>query len=420
MYAFLLGREQKIALKELESVLRSLCFDFERINPDKNVETTSILSVDKNIVLFNIKNSKPIEVSRLMKRLGGTIKIYKIRSFRDKNIKTQIVDIISKQKKDGKLKYAISNYSEKPLFKNLGFEIKKVLSRRKISSRFVQEKEGEALSSAESFNGIFNKDGVEVGVFDDYVGILIAVTNPNEWSKRDYGKPKGDRFSGMIPPKLARMMINIAIGDEFQISNDKNKDSIIENCELKIGNSNDVVIFDPFCGSGNILLEAMVLDLDVAGSDISERAVFDTKENLKWLSRIYKIQIDSIDKKIQKADATNAQYLASDVETVVVAEPYLGTPKKQTVGEDEATKELSNIKKLYTGFLKNIYSQKEKMNLKRVCLVFPTYELQNKESRSLFEEIVDEIEKLGYTISCSLRYGRDYQVVKREIVVLSI
>ena len=395
LYAFVLGREQKIALMELESVLRSFCFDFEIISPDKLVGVISNTSVDKFVTLINIKDAKIIEVSRLIERLGGTIKIFKIKAPRVPNIKTQVLNLISNQHRDGKLKYGISNYSSKALFKNLGFEIKKVLKRRNISSRFVQEKDGGVLSSAESYNGIFNKKGVEIGVFEDYVGILIAVTNPNEWSKRDFKKPRGDRFSGMIPPKLARMMVNIASSD---VKSPR--------------------ILDPFCGSGNILLEAVTLGYKIVGSDISKKAVADTRDNLEWLSKCYRIQINSLDKKVQEADATSTQFPSSDINTVVVTEPYLGTPKKQIMDEAEATSELIEIKKLYLEFLKNIYIQKDKIKLKKICLVFPAYEIENNESRSLFEEIVDEIENMGYTISCSLRYGRDYQVVKREIVLL--
>ena len=125
-----------------------------------------------------------------------------------------------------------------------------------------------------------------------------------------------------------------------------------------------------------------------------------------------------IESKIKLADATSAKFPILNNPTIVVTEPFLGTPKKQVVDVAEASKELDKIKKLYLGFLKNIYSQKEKINLSTICLVFPVYELKGRESRSLFEETLDEIENLGYTISCSLKYGRDYQVVKRQIVLL--
>ena len=56
-----------------------------------------------------------------------------------------------------------------------------------------------------------------------------------------------------------------------------------------------------------------------------------------------------------------------------------------------------------------------------LCLVFPLIETLDKGRFSLCNESVDEIKKLGYTqIHSSFVYGRDYQVVKREIVLLQL
>jgi len=78
--------------------------------------------------------------------------------------------------------------------------------------------------------------------------------------ERDFGRPAADAKSGMLPPKLARMMVNLA-------SASKNE-----------------TLLDAFCGSGTILTEAATLGFaKLIGSDISERAVSDTQKNSDWI-----------------------------------------------------------------------------------------------------------------------------------------
>jgi hypothetical protein len=59
--------------------------------------------------------------------------------------------------------------------------------------------------------------------------------------------------------------------------------------------------------------------------------------------------------------------------------------------------------------------------LAAICMVFPLYELANGQKLSIFDECVDIISEIGYTLVCPpLEYGRDYQVVKRQIVLLKL
>ena len=86
-------------------------------------------------------------------------------------------------------------------------------------------------------------------------------------SRLDFGRPARDDFSGMLPPKLAQIMINLA-----QVQNP------------------EALIIDPFCGSGTILSEALLMGYkDLLGSDISPKAIADTYKNISWIKDLYKI-----------------------------------------------------------------------------------------------------------------------------------
>jgi tRNA G10 N-methylase Trm11 len=468
-YVFVLGREQKIALAELKSVLRRFCFDFGEINPDRSVGADFEelnLSLVGNCTIINIKNRDDNEVAGLIENLGGTLKIYKIVAPGDNKLSNQIASLIVDKFRGSKINFGISNYAGERLGQGLGASIKENLKYRKVNSRYVKPREGEILSSAESWHNIVKKGGVEIGIFthtdfthrmdterenqesriknhekltaNSYnlkaLGVLLAVSNPDEWAKKDFGKPRSDAKSGMMPPKLARMLINIAI-EQYQKSNIKNQN---ENCELKIENFNDIVVVDPFCGSGNILIEALDMGFFVAGGDISERAVENTKVNLSWLkaesriknqeSRIHNSSI-IIHDSIEVLDATKADFskliealeAPEACEAVIVTEPYLGVPRKEKMSEEEAKREIEKLKPLYLGFLENIYRQKDIINLKSICIVFPLFELSNGKNISLLEESIDEIRKIGYIVPCSpLIYGREYQIIKRQIIILQL
>ena len=88
------------------------------------------------------------------------------------------------------------------------------------------------------------------------IGRTTAVQDYKEFSRRDFGRPQRDAFSGMLPPKVARMMVNIAGAGS---------------------------LLDPFCGSGTIIQEAITLGFsNVIGSDISQKCIDDTTANLTW------------------------------------------------------------------------------------------------------------------------------------------
>ena len=333
-YFFVLGRENKISQKEIESVLANFDFYF----PATRGVKYSISILNQEVLEIKFSREADSEIIKLIGILGGTVKIFKkiVNSSKD-NLLPECLKIIKNSQ--GRVIFGISNYcrcrSGPDIFR-LGLEIKKKLKESGKFSRYIDGKGLGRLSSAQSFHYKFDRQGIEIGVFASGIGKLIAVQNIDDWSHRDYGKPRSDARSGMLPPKLARMMINLALGQ-------------IERSKIKNQRSKLIVV-DPFCGSGNILIEALILGCSVNGSDISEKAMADTKENLNWAAKNLNLRRDY---RVLKADATKFDFGAIHGNFLVVTEPYLGRPRryKLTIGEKKEV--ASEASKLYLDFLQN-------------------------------------------------------------------
>ena len=436
-FAFILGREQEIALAELKAVLGRFCFSFD------------IYKITGNVVFANIDNFTEDDARELMNALAGTMKIFELETATGKDIASQIAETFEERKRgiSGKINFGLSYYGKgfsRQNINSIALTAKKKL-KDNYSLRYVESRDSFDLSTILTLKSNLLGKGIEFGLFDNIFGVLVAFNNPEEWNKRDYGKPASDKYSGMVPPKLARMMVNLALG-QIQSSVISNQSSDYENRKPKTENC---LVLDPFCGSGNILMEAMMLGYDVVGSDISEKAVTDSKTNLEWFTNQY--SASGIQHPVFKADATSSEYLqllttnCSMLNTkrrlVVVTEPFLGEPKKYKPVRNAAYGEYEKIKELYLEFLKNIAklsngsiadrsgsdsSADNNTTMKQfnnciLCLIFPLVETSDGRRFSLYNESVDEIKKLGYTQACnSFVYGRDYQVVKREIVLLQL
>lgn len=217
----------------------------------------------------------------------------------------------------GRIAFGISVYSldaRRDLateVRQIGMTVKKKLKEEGRTARFVSSKTT-ALSSAAVTGEKLLENGAEfvfiVSKEKIYIGQTRTVQDFRSWSKRDYGRPRRDAKSGMLPPKLARMMINLAASQ-----NDGR------------GTQNFVSLLDPFCGSGTVLMEAALMGFQkIIGNDVSEKAIKNTKINLEWLS-----QNEGVDISLIRFFNKPVETLASDLKEkidAIVTETYLGPP----------------------------------------------------------------------------------------------
>lgn len=168
-------------------------------------------------------------------------------------------------------------------------EIKTKLEELGFKARFVLP----ATREVELSSVVVAKQKVnEIYLIGDLKAKTIWVQDFEEWNKRDYGRPAVDPHIGMLPPKVARMMVNVA---------------------------GPGTLLDPFCGVGTIVAEA-----DKAiGSDINPAQIEKTKKNLDWLGKKNQLFVSDA-RQISKK-------LAPGSIDAIVTEPYLGPDDKQVL-----------------------------------------------------------------------------------------
>lgn len=294
--------------------------------------------------------------------------------------------------------------------------VKKILKEFGMSSRFVEDTQSYPhLPSAKSFHEILRKQGVEIVIGFDAdqvrIGRVLAVQNPDEWSHFDFGRPSRRIKEGMLPPKLARMMINIALGNT----------TIDQDTPL---------IVDPFCGSGTILSEATRIGSYCTGVDVSPDAVESAQENLIWLmkeisssKKPYTIHpfynyfyTKSIDKKsVRVGDSTHLHTMFSNESVdAIVTEPYMGRLISESLDFETLKNRMKGLDKLYIGFLKSAH----KVLKKNGVLVF-TEPFFNYSKGKMYGHIVDKLHLLGYTlVNSPIEYQREYTNVGRRVLVM--
>jgi tRNA (guanine10-N2)-dimethyltransferase len=167
---------------------------------------------------------------------------------------------------------------------------------------------------------------------------LIAVQNIDDWTKRDRAKPYFNRKKGMLPPKVARMLVNIA-GSTWLRENEQRT-------------LTEAKLFDPFCGTGTVLIEGLAVGCQVYGADLDEQAVWGTRENLQWFCDEYQVKSQDFAKQIFLADVgqLDLEKLGGQKVDLLVTEPFLG---RQTPREEELANIFKGLEKLYLGAFNN-------------------------------------------------------------------
>ena len=217
----------------------------------------------------------------------------------------------------------------------------------------------------------------------------MAVQPFEAFGARDYARPGRDDVSGMLPPKLAKIMINLA--------------QIKEN----------LLILDPFCGSGTILQEALIMGyINLIGFDSSAKAIKDTQTNLKWLTDKYDLDIKNI--KLAQVDVKDlAKNIDKESVDYIITEPFLGPPLKGNETETQINKNIAELENLYEkAFLQ--FNKALKYNGK-IVMVIPEFKIKDKTKQINLYKIK------GFKVLNKQRlvYSRPNQYVWRQIMIFT-
>lgn len=372
-YLAILGRQPKISLAELQSLF---------------TEVSVVAGSDNLLATFESEAAPDIS------RLGGVIKLaeplYEC-EFK-KSLSSFLVGYANKNDFSSKFVIGISDYSKGATARKAQGEalrLKRAMKKTGFPMRVLPNKEATLSSAAVFHNQLGEKSGhFEFIKFNDNWYVGLGVQNIKAYAERDQARPARDAKNGMLPPKLAQILINLCgpLPD-------------------------DARILDPFCGTGVVLQEALLMGYRAYGSDLNDRIVKFAEKNLNWLGRG--------DFELSVGDAQDFKWKGPI--DAVVFEGYLGPPMSQPPAEIKMKQVKEELSSLYHNVLRNLSSQLSPGT--PVVMAIPAWLRPDGHYSHL--KTLDGIEELGYNVvkykdlsQKDLLYYRDGQVVAREIIVL--
>jgi SAM-dependent methyltransferase len=384
MIIAILGRQPKLGLAELESL-----YGAHSVEPIGSHAARVAATVEP------ARLGSTLKLARQLEELPYT-DWQKITNYLLENLPERVSGL-----PEGKIKIGLSVYglpaNAQQLFR-VGLEIKKTLRAEGRSVRIVPSNEATLNSAQVLHNGLTGDLGMELVLIKHGSSTVLAQTtwvqDVDDYARRDFGRPKRDAFVGMLPPKLAQTMLNLA--------------------NVQPGQH----VLDPFCGTGVVLQEAALLNCNVYGTDISELMVRYTRDNLNWLEDIYKTHVDTY---LEVADATDATW-RSPIDHVV-CETYLGQPLSGLPKPEKLDEIMRDCNTIITKFLKNLHQQVEPGS--RHTIAVPAWRV-NGQFKHL--PLLDRLKELGYNRlrfthaaeAQDLLYHREDQIVARELLVLTV
>lgn len=391
MYIALLGRQPQLSIAELERLYHGVEW------------------YTGQAATFETDEQQRVDVQRL----GGSQKIGKVilggPAGDWRSASNAIVKHYAQQwsKSTAKITLGISAYDFRTTSRDVqktGLLLKSKLKQSGVSLRLIPNQDV-ALSSATSHH---NKLGlsetkVELLVFRGKDSIIVAEStgaqNITALAARDQGRPRRDAFVGMLPPKLAQIMINLSAG-----------------AAITEPSSTPLRILDPFCGTGVVLQEAALLGQAVYGTDIAEKMIRYSRDNLNWLQDTYSISFDWY---LHEGDAMDTRW--QQPISAVATEAYLGQPFSAPPSSAKLTEVRGNCNHIIGSFLRNLSGQLKPGT--PVAVAVPAW--RDKEGKFTHLPLTNKVADYGFeriqltTIdSEDLMYFRPDQVVAREILLL--
>jgi tRNA G10 N-methylase Trm11 len=377
----ILGRQPALGMAELERL-----YGAEALQPTQQPEAL-LLKLSTSEVAFN--------------RLGGAVKLAKHLATVDgaswpavikhlvKNMSEYLSDI-----PEGKIRFGLSVHGLRVSpaeINRSALELKKIIKKAGRSVRVVPNTERELSSAQTLHNQLTGPTGLELLIVLDGSRVLIGqvtdVQNINAYAARDQVRPKRDARVGMLPPKLAQIIVNLT------------------------GVQPGQTVLDPFCGTGVILQESLLMGLQAIGTDLEARMIEYSQANLEWLDRGQAT--------LDVGDATDYQW--SDPFNAIAAETYLGRPFNALPDPAILKQVISDVSLIHKRFLQNVAKQTEPGLA--LCLAVPAWKTNQG---FLHLPTLASLEEMGYTRMSfvhvgveDLIYHRPGQIVGRELVVLT-
>jgi tRNA (guanine10-N2)-dimethyltransferase len=386
----ILGRQPALGLAELESL-----YGAETLEPIG--QQAALVKADPKDVFID--------------RLGGTLKVCELITYIPSSEWPKILDYLenalpglTKTIPAGKLRIGLSLYGLQVNTSKINagaLRLKKNLKSATRGVRIVPNKQPDLNTAQVMHNQLTGATGLELVLVRHgkrtALARTVAIQDISAYAARDQARPKRDAKVGMLPPKLAQVIVNLTGAGARRIDTESS------------------CLLDPFCGTGVLLQEALLLGYEVYGTDLEPRMIDYSQVNLDWLVKQHDVPGTY---RLETGDATNHTW--SHPFHLIAAETYLGRPFATAPRQDVLSEVISDVDTIHKKFLRNVARQTEPGF--RMCIAVPAWRTGND-----FKHLptLDHLEELGYTrISFvhartkELIYHRPDQVVGRELVVL--
>lgn len=408
---FIPGKNWKLSLAELATFLEARKMKFEvdlfskeffvvRIEEDSGFEDIAdlggFIKIGDVAATFSTESVKEafLQENKLAKAEIG-------RNVASSGLSSGIVGAAS-----GKTVFGVSVYcaesSLRPVSRSIqrfvGSSVKRELSgygRKSKFMGFAKDRKHPQLSHIEVLkkNLVENKAEILfcVGKEQTFVASTMAVHNPFEFQKRDVGKPVQRRIFA-IPPRLARIMINLAACTEGK------------------------VLLDPFCGVGTILQEALLAKTKVIGVDINRWCVEAARRNMEWLKGEY--SLENAEYRVLQGDVRRlSQKIGWEQVDCVATEPDLGPALRQVPTTSYATRIVDKLEPLYYGLLEEAYKVLKKAG--RLVLVSPY--IKTRSGKPVTMGVEEKAVELGFERVYAFKRGffAGDTVVPESLLVMS-
>jgi SAM-dependent methyltransferase len=395
----ILGRQPALGLAELERL-----YGPEHIMP---INKAALLDIDSADINF--------------KRMGGTVKVAKLLAIIDSTGWPRLLDYLLKNIPNhlrfvpaGKFTLGISLYGldvPLPRLNKDVLKLKKAIKETGRPVRVIPNKSLHLNSAQVLHNQLTSRGAWELVLIRSGSRTILAQTmfvqDIDAYAARDQARPKRDAKVGMLPPKLAQIVVNLAAGQlEAKLPQSENK---------ALGLTR-LTVLDPFCGSGVILQEALLNGYSVIGSDIETRMVDYARHNLLWLVK-HQPQIQGR-VVLEAGDATEHQWPPF---SIVASEAYLGRPLNSLPPTEKLKPIINDVNTILKKFLKNLAPQMKRA--RQICLAVPAW--RKADGSFIHLPLIDQITDMGYNYLDlkhvpreDLIYSREGQTVARQLLIL--
>jgi len=193
-----------------------------------------------------------------------------------------------------------------------------------------------------------------------WLGVTVFAPDAEQFVQRSNERPVVSADIA-ISSRLARLLVNLA------------------------GLEKGKTVLDPFCGSGTILSEALLVGANCVGVDRDPARIENAKRNLSWIMKTHNLAGRSYDMRV--GDSTRPETFAETVDAVIT-EPIFLPRIDHALDIDRAKKLIRNSSRLYSDALYSVAATVKKGG--KVVIVTPALRTSAEREVSVLLENVEE------------------------------